>query len=61
MDKFLDINLIATVFLVSAYPLFTKYALSDIHPDYASVIATTTWMAGLMIARSITPAFSIWR
>ncbi len=52
MDKFLDINLIATIFLSSVYPLFTKYAVSDIHPDYASVIATITWMAGLMIIAS---------
>lgn len=34
------------------YPTITKYAVSNIHPDYVSVIGTIPWMLELMVFAS---------
>lgn len=41
-------NLSMFVTLGALYPIITKYCVTNIHPDYASVISSTTWIAGLM-------------
>lgn len=52
MDKFSECYLVLTVTLMTVYPIITKYAVSNIHPDYASVISTIPWMLGLMVFAS---------